>query len=275
MYVTNLNEKEIIEVKGLIKFYGEEKGLFFKFDLGFLTNPDEEANHILFYDKNVLKGYMSIDCYNGADVEAAPVVDHEDVFLVMHKCLLQHAKEKGKKKLLYLVDRNFDFLGNCLRKLKIEIDFSENRMDLNLLKFKPKESDLLEIRDAIEKDKKTVFELDFDAFDVSDSMGDEQLIENIDLSHTKIASLNNEKIGKVKVFEENESAGIYGFVIYPHLRGKGYGKMFLSKIISDLLRKGTNKIYLEVETENTIAIHLYHSIGFDIQSTFDYYVLKI
>lgn len=275
MYVCNLNEVEISEVKALIKFYNEEKDIYFKFDPGFLTNPDEEANHVLFYEKDFLMGYMSVDCYNGEDFEAAPIVDREDVFLAMHQCLLQHVKEKGKKNLLYIVDRNFHFLGSCLRNMKIEIAFSENRMNLDPIKFKPIETVSLIINDAIEKDKKAVFELDKDAFDLSGGTEDEHMIEQVDISLTKMASFGSEKIGKVKVFESNGIVGIYGFVIFPYLRGKGYGKAFLSKIISDLLKNGAKKIYLEVETENTVAVNLYHSVGFDTQSTFDYYVMGI
>ncbi|MDF2556183.1 MAG: acetyltransferase family protein [Bacillales bacterium] len=275
MYVSNLKEKEISEVRELIKFYNVEKGLYFKFDPGFLTNLDEKANHVLFYDKDMLLGYMSVDCYNGNEVEAAPIVDQEDIFLEMHQCLLQHAMEKGKKKLLYIVDQNFHFLENSLRNMKIEVSFSENRMKLNPLKFKQIESDELEICDATVKDKKSVFELDRDAFDFYSQIEDEHLIEQVDISDTKIATIHNETIGKVKVFESDGNAGIYGFVIYPHLRGKGYGKAFLSKIISNLMENGAHQIYLEVETENRIAVHLYQSIGFEIQSTFDYYALNL
>lgn len=275
-YANNLSGEEISKVKSLIDFYNKEKGITFKFDPGFLTNPDEEANHVLFYDKDVLVGYMSVDCYNGEDVEVAPVVDNEDIFLDMHQSLVLQVKAKGKKKLLYIVDRNFHFLGNCLRKINIEVDFSENRMDLNLIKFKPLETTSLEIHDATAEDKKDIYELDKDAFEHSTKIDEQlQIIENVDFLHTKIATINNEKIGKVKVFEDNGVVGVYGFVIFPHLRGKGFGKVFLSKIISDLLKSGTHQIYLEVETENIIAVYLYHSMGFEIQSTFDYYVSKI
>jgi ribosomal protein S18 acetylase RimI-like enzyme len=274
-YVQNLNEKEILAVKSLIKFYNEEKGIYFKFDPGFLTNTDEEANHVLFYENDVLMGYMSIDCYNEDEVEAAPVVNMEDVFLKMHQCLVEVAKDKGKKKLLYIVDRKFDYLGYCLNNIEIPISFSEHRMNLDLSKFKPIETCKLEIRDAEIDDKRAIFELDQDAFSESGDLDDAIKIENVELSLTKVAIFNNEVIGKVRVFESGGIAGIYGFVVYPHLRGKGYGRVILSEIISMYLESGSQKIFLEVETENVIAIHLYHSVGFVVQSTFDYYEIKI
>jgi ribosomal protein S18 acetylase RimI-like enzyme len=275
LYVQNLNEKEISAVTSLIKFYNEEKGIYFKFDPGFLTNPDEEANHVLFFENDMLTGYMSIDCYNGEEVEAAPVVDKEDVFIKMHQCLIMDAKDKGKQKLLYIVDRKFDFLGNCLNKIDMPISFSELRMNLDQTKFKPIENCIIEIRDAEVNDKRAIFELDKDAFNESGDLDDEIKIKNVELSLIKVAILNNEVIGKVRVFESNGNAGIYGFVVYPHLRGKGYGKAILSEIISMYQKNGSQKIFLEVETENAIAVHLYHSVGFVVQSTFDYYELNI
>lgn len=274
-FVYNLNNDEIAEIKDLIEFYNKLKGISFKFDPGFLTNSDEEANHVLFYDNDKLIGYMSVDCYNGDDVEAAPIVNKMEVFQAMHHCLIEHVKEKGKKKLLYIVDRTYHFLENCLRNLNIKIDFSESRMELNPQKFKHFKLDVLKISDATEKDKKDIFKLDRDTFGYSSDLEEVHLIEQMDISHTKMAFHQNETIGKVKIFESNRTAGIYGFVIYPHFRGKGFGKVFLTQVISEILKNGVHTIYLEVETKNVIAIHLYHAIGFDIQATFDYYLLHL
>ena len=274
-YVQNLNEFEISEVKALIKFYNEEKEINFKFDPGFLTNKDEEANHVLFYKDDVLVGYMSVDCYNGEDVEAAPITNSEAVFHQMHQCLVMNAKGKGKKVLLYIVEKKFHFLHNCLENRGIRVSFSEHRMELDHSKFNAIPNGMLEIRDAETRDKRAIFELDSDAFGHPNGLEDESVIEKMDVSLTKIASLNNEIIGKIKIFERDGTAGIYGFVIYPHLRGKGYGKTFLSEIISKYLKHGCHKIFLEVETENKVAVHLYQSLGFTIQSTFDYYSSKI
>lgn len=275
LYVQNLNDEEISAVKSLIKFYNEDHGIYFKFDPGFLTNPDEEANHILFYENDNLTGYMSIDCYNGEEMEAAPIVDKEDTFNKMHHFLFKNAKDKGKRKILYIADRKFNFLGNCLNKMEIPILFSEHRLDLDQSKFIPIETCKLVIRDAETIDKKAIFELDKDAFNQSEDIDDEIKIENVELSLTKVALLDNEVIGKARIFECDGTAGIYGFVVYPHLRGKGYGRAILSEIISMYLENGSQKIFLEVETENEIAVHLYQSVGFVIQSTFDYYQLNV
>lgn len=76
--------------------------------------------------------------------------------------------------------------------------------------------------------------------------------------------------GKMRVSELNEEAWIYGFVIYPELRGKGIGRRALAQVVKMEQQKGL-PIFLEVEAKNAHALGLYESCGFKAYHSQDYY----
>jgi ribosomal protein S18 acetylase RimI-like enzyme len=57
-------------------------------------------------------------------------------------------------------------------------------------------------------------------------------------------------------------AYIYGVHIWEREQGKGYGRMMMNDIISDLESRGYKEIRLDVAGWNTRAINLYTSLGF-------------
>ncbi len=46
-------------------------------------------------------------------------------------------------------------------------------------------------------------------------------------------------------------------------QNKGYGKLFLSKLINELKEKGIEYVYLEVSEKNLPALKLYEKLGFE------------
>ncbi len=45
---------------------------------------------------------------------------------------------------------------------------------------------------------------------------------------------------------------------------KGYGKMLLTFLLADIIKKGCKKCYLEVRASNKEALDFYHEYGFEI-----------
>ncbi|MRX71884.1 GNAT family N-acetyltransferase [Bacillus lacus] len=78
--------------------------------------------------------------------------------------------------------------------------------------------------------------------------------------------------GKVRIWEEDGEAWIYGFAVTPKEQGKGIGRKTLAVIIREQTQK-QNKIYLEVEAENTYALKLYETCGFKTYDAQDYYLV--
>ncbi len=59
-----------------------------------------------------------------------------------------------------------------------------------------------------------------------------------------------------------EVARLYSFAVKPELRGQGLGKKLLLECLEKLRRENIQRVFLEVEADNNIAIALYESLGF-------------
>jgi ribosomal protein S18 acetylase RimI-like enzyme len=82
-----------------------------------------------------------------------------------------------------------------------------------------------------------------------------------------------EPVGCLRVYDMGNEMGIYGFVVRPAYRGLGYGRQMLEEVILDI-RSSVNSsksIMLEVDTDNSVALNLYRSIGMEIKRTYEYY----
>ncbi len=66
----------------------------------------------------------------------------------------------------------------------------------------------------------------------------------------------------IKSFEDEE-AYLYGVCIKKTSHGKGYGKLFMQKIINYMKEKQIKKISLTVSLENYRGIGLYEKLGFE------------
>jgi ribosomal protein S18 acetylase RimI-like enzyme len=86
-----------------------------------------------------------------------------------------------------------------------------------------------------------------------------------------IAKAGDEPIGTINIDVIDGAPYLYGFVIKPDQRGRGYGKQMLASTIADIIAERPQPIFLEVETENTRALTLYQAFGFTIIRTYDYY----
>jgi ribosomal-protein-alanine N-acetyltransferase len=72
--------------------------------------------------------------------------------------------------------------------------------------------------------------------------------------------------GKIAGFAEfkviEDEADLQIIAIKKEYQRKGYGKLFLSKLLKELKERGIEYIYLEVSEKNTNALHLYKKLGF-------------
>jgi ribosomal protein S18 acetylase RimI-like enzyme len=79
----------------------------------------------------------------------------------------------------------------------------------------------------------------------------------------------------LRLDDMGDQVGIYAFEVRLGYRGLGYGRQMLEEAIR-IIRAGTQKtIMLDVETDNTNAIGLYLSCGFEVKTTYDYYGLDL
>ncbi|MGB8451196.1 MAG: GNAT family N-acetyltransferase [Anaerocolumna sp.] len=78
-------------------------------------------------------------------------------------------------------------------------------------------------------------------------------------------------IGICNISYGADQASIFGFGIAPAFQGNGYGRLFLDQAMNIIYKKGIKSITLHVGSGNKRAFNLYTSIGFTIQTQYDYY----
>jgi len=84
-----------------------------------------------------------------------------------------------------------------------------------------------------------------------------------------------EPIGCLRIYDFAHEIGIYGFVVRPAYRGRGYGRQMLEEAIRAIQSQSQKSIMLEVDTSNTSALNLYRSCGFEVTRTYGYYAIDL
>jgi ribosomal protein S18 acetylase RimI-like enzyme len=85
----------------------------------------------------------------------------------------------------------------------------------------------------------------------------------------------DEPVGMLRLHLEPSSVFIHSFRVHPEHRGRGYGRQILMGVIDQLLGEGWEQILIEVATDNTIALSLYVSCGFQRAVEYLYYELMV
>jgi ribosomal protein S18 acetylase RimI-like enzyme len=288
-----LTEKEINDARGFTRFMSSENGMVYKLDVYTLTQkPNSGAAHILYYEDGSVAGYTSVPSgyaylngYREDETEVTFIGKTEAAFNAMFDTLMESAPslpESGKaKKLLAIANRDDKKLIEWLKDRGFVFFNTEYRLALrprtegSMPSPRPLRDGFtlsrLRVKTATTEDTEAVLELD-KLFGAMENAG-EILPEY--LSATKIAFLDGEPAGKMRIDGEAGVSAIYGFVMKPKYRGKGLGREFLSEVIEDLSSKDFDKIYLEAASDNTSALKLYESLGFRTEAVFDYYKLEV
>jgi ribosomal protein S18 acetylase RimI-like enzyme len=81
-------------------------------------------------------------------------------------------------------------------------------------------------------------------------------------------------IGKVNLQLTSKLGAIFGLGVLPEHRRKGYGRALLLLAIEKLKEANAKEIMLQVAAENSNALKLYQSCGFEETSTMDYFELN-
>ena len=93
-----------------------------------------------------------------------------------------------------------------------------------------------------------------------------------DLQRTLIYKENNQLLATLRLDHFENEWGIYGFVVTKTQRGRGLGRQVLQSALRMILEKSASAtIFLEVETENQAALHLYQTEGFQVRNQYNYY----
>lgn len=130
----------------------------------------------------------------------------------------------------------------------------------------------LRLRPATDADRAAVLSILEDGFGVG--AGSFSAPSPNDLS--LVVERDRDVVGAVRLsLEDHAAAGVYGLAVRSDLRGQGIGRVALYDVCLEARRRGATKVTLEVEVENDHALGLYTSVGFELQTTEDYFALTV
>lgn len=243
----------------------------------------KQINEFLYYNENILVGYIGICCFDGETIEINGMV-HPDfrrqgIFTKLFQLVKEECEKRKGYNILLLSDRSSESGQAFIKATEANYEHSEYEMYLNM-DFKSdankeaiKEVNLRKTNNSdareIARQNAIYFGNEFDEFDIIIMPEDEEKRG----MNIYIAEVNDIIVGKIHLQIENNQGGIFGFGILPEYRRQGYGRKTLLRGIDILKDMGLDKIMLQVATHNDNALNLYKSCGFEVTSIMDYYQL--
>ncbi|GAC1423275.1 MAG: GNAT family N-acetyltransferase [Ktedonobacteraceae bacterium] len=284
-----LAEDEIAAIQHLVTLCETLEGLhmsLFVIDMLKLRSGNDTFD-FLYYEHGQLVGYLGIDNYGTKEKAVVGMVHPEHRRKGIARLLLQAAKEEGRhsgiEQLVLMCERASTSGTAFAHAIHAHLDYSEHEMVLVTFKERPVFDEHLTFRQAVNADDFAMIELIM-ATDMGDIEQAKQYVADSlkqGNQHFYIMTFGgpevgcDEPIGCLRLIERAQDIGIYGFVVRPEYRGKGHGRQLLQEVIRILRNEGPKGIMLEVDVQNTNALGLYLSCGFEIKTTHDYYNFEV
>ena len=289
-------DKEIHKSINNLKDYCIEKDdVALKLELDYklgIDNPKNSGganwkiNEFMYYDKGQLVGYLGISSFGelGTPIELNGMVHpnyrRQGIFTKLFELAIFEWKRRNSEDMLMLCDRKSNSGKSFINKFGGVYKNSEYEMYLNKEKSKKLKNLDRSItfrkaknEDAIEISRQNSIYFDIEANEFMQGMIMPEEEEKRGMK-IYIAEKDGRIIGKVHNQLISGIGGIYGLGVLPEYRGKGLGRKILLMAIEYLKEEKADEIMLQVETENSNALNLYKSCGFEETSVMDYYELK-
>jgi ribosomal protein S18 acetylase RimI-like enzyme len=275
-----LTDAELAEIQQLARICQEHEPLDLRLTWDALAlRSGDKANELTYYRDDVLIGFFSMDGLGFEEAEGTGMVHpnyrRQGVFRALVAAAREECRQNKTESLLLLFDHRSDAAIAFANAIGAQHDFSEHNMRLDDPNSLPQIEQRLDLRKATEVDAPAIAEILAQDFGADAEQLRQNIAHNMQSSIYQyyIATLDREPIGTLNVQNLGGDAYIYGFVVRPLQRGRGYGKEILARAIADIVTQRPQPIFLEVETENDPAFGLYRSFGFEVTTTYDYYRL--
>jgi ribosomal protein S18 acetylase RimI-like enzyme len=273
---------ELSDVRELGQLCEQHDDIDLRLSWGALSDAASNPPHsILSYRDGALAGFLTM--YGLADDEAEatgatrPELRRQGIFRALAEAARATCRDAGTPTLLFYVDQRSAAARPGLAALGAELAFAESKMRLADAAATAEPLSALELHRATAEDLPALA-----AILAGDADQDVQALQVI-LSHNMhkpsyqyyVAALDGDPVGTLNVQTIDGEPYIYGFVVRLEYRGRGFGREILARTLRDLAGDQPQPVYLEVEPDNTPAVNLYRSLGFEKLVTYDYYRLAV
>ncbi|GHO46538.1 GNAT family N-acetyltransferase [Ktedonospora formicarum] len=246
------------------------------------TLNDGPGNGLLYYRDAVLVGVAFIFSMDTIETIGSvhPSYRRQGIGSELLKALKAYSQSQNKQGLTLMCSNALPGGEEFARHFDAEYCFSEYHMELQLpLNGQPTTKDnALSLRQAEPSEASLVTDISAQAFgDDPNDFGPwiQQAILKPGRRFFFVRHHDN-IIGVISAVQEDEqSADITTFGILPAYRKRGYGRQVLTHMVEMLLAEGWQKIALDVETENSNALTLYQSCGFQQARVYSYHNIPL
>ena len=284
-----LSEDELADIAHLIEVCNAYEGLRTRLSFEMLRNrPGDNIYDFLYYEQGSLVGYLALQGHGSDEEKELVAVVHPDfrrrgIFRTLLNATQQELQTRGGKRLIFTCERASQSGQACMHAIGAALDFSEYEMVLGTLHERLTYDDRLVFQAARSEDLKAIASI----FAADTDGNEERAFQHVSSVAARpnqqfyLATFGDEQlgchepVGTLRVEDENGEYGIYGFIVHPEYRGRGYGRQILQEVIHVTREKSDKPIMLDVDVTNTNALGLYSSAGFETRTTYDYYAINI
>ena len=272
---------ELAEVRALAGAVEQHDGIDLRIIwIALETRSGEATSDFLYYADGRLVGFLMLSGLGDDEAEVTGMVHpahrRRGIFGELVGAARAECLRSGTPDLVFTPDRRSESAKGFLAALGASFDFAEHNMRLDAgTPIEVPASDLAIAR-ADAADAQAIAEILAEDAGFDPISARQHIAANMGLPYYRyyIARLGAAAVGTLNIQILNGDAYVYGFVVRPEYRGRGYGRRMLAQIAAETMAERVQPLFLEVETENATALGLYRSLGFQITHTFDYYRLS-
>lgn len=275
---SSLTDADLRAIRALRDRCNALEGLTLKLALGAgdVTRP---PTRFLYFDRGKLVGYAALD---GGAVEAElcgmvhPGYRRRGIGRELLEAARVACRRDGIVRLLLIAEAASRSGQGFAAAVGGEYEFAERHLEMETEAPLALPEPRLIVREATTEDADAIARVIVSAFGGEEqrvrSRLDMELLEPNARYH--VGLLGDRVLATLKVYL-GEHAGIYAFGVLAEMRGQGYGREFLTRVIEQLRREGYRRVYLEVDLDNEPAQHLYRSVGFVEATTYAYFSVPL
>ena len=245
------------------------------------SRSGETANDFLHYVDGELVGFLTIEGVGDEDAEATGMVHpahrRRGVFGALVEAAKSECRRNATPAIVFYCDRRSQPAKAFLESIGATYQFSEHKMRLDTPGAAEAPATELSITRAGPEDAADIAAVLAEDMGLQATGFAQHIADNMRRpTYTYyIARLGETAVGTANLQILDQRPYIYGFVVRPEYRGRGYGRQILAHMIAGISAAQPEPVFLEVEQDNTPALGLYRSFGFEPVATFDYYRVNI
>ncbi len=283
-----LTQAERDEIEHLTDLCNRYENLHMRLDFGMLRErPGDVVTDFLYYRDGRLLGYLGLDSWGSEERELVAMVHSDFRRQGIFNALFTAAKEEcignGIHRLDPVCERSSVAGQACVKAIGARHGFAEHEMVLVDFKDSYTFDERIFFRQAARSDLDALVTVQADSFNDPELFVRAKLLQLWQDPKRRfyLATFGEgevsckELVGSLRLDEFDQGIGIYAFGVVPDYRRRGYGRQMLEETIRLVRAESQKPIMLDVEVDNAAAIALYTSCGFQIKTTYDYYIVEV